>query len=118
MYHRVLGVLLAFLAVPIYGQDSTAPSVTLNSTGTVVGVTDPTTGLDTFLGIPYARPPVGSRRFAAPVALSDDPSRTIQATEYGPVCPQPPSVSATFPDPAPWMHLTRVLGIFSAREHV
>ena len=90
---------LAFpaLFVGIYAQN--APSVTLNGTGTVVGVTDPTTGLDTFLGIPYVQPPVGLLRFAAPVALSDDPSRTTQATKYGPACLQPPSVSLTFPLP-------------------
>jgi len=88
-------VLFAFLAAPICAQNATAPSVTLNGTGTVVGVTDPTTRLDTFLGIPYAQPPVGDLRFAAPKALSNEPSRVIRATKYGPVCPQEPSVNVS-----------------------
>ena len=92
MFLRGWLVLFAFLAAPIYAQNVTAPFVTLNGIGTVVGVTDPTTRLDTFLGIPYAQPPVGSLRFATPKALSNEPSRVIRATTYGPVCPQPPSV--------------------------
>ena len=97
MLFRVWLVLLAFLAVPTYAQNGTAPSVTLNGIGTVVGVTDPATGLDTFLGIPYAEAPVGSLRFAAPLALSNNASRVIRAANYGPVCPQSPSVNISIP---------------------
>jgi hypothetical protein len=93
MSGRVWCALLAFLAVPAYAQNSTAPTVTLNGAGSVVGVTNLTTKLDTFLGIPYALAPLGPLRFAAPVALPDEPSRVIQAVDYGPACLQPPSVS-------------------------
>jgi len=87
-------VLLAFLA-PTNAQDGAAPSVTLSGTGTVVGVTNTTTGLDEFLGNPYAQPPVGSLRFAAPLPLSNDAARLIRATQYGHVCPQQPSVNVS-----------------------
>jgi len=85
-------LLLAFLA-PTNAQNGTALSVTLSGTGTVVGVTNTTTGLDEFLGIPYARPPVGPLRFAAPLPLSNDTTRLIRAAQYGHVCPQKPSVN-------------------------
>ncbi|QIS03964.1 carboxylesterase family protein [Nocardia brasiliensis] len=46
-----------------------------------------TGGVAVFRGIPYARPPVGARRFAAPVpALSWDGVR--EAAEFGPSVPQ------------------------------
>jgi hypothetical protein len=112
-------VLFAFLAAPIYAQNATAPSVTLNGTGTVVGVTDLTTRLDTFLGIHYAQPPIGDLRFAAPKALSNEPSRVIRATKYGPVCPQQPSVNVSPPNL--FNILTRFCiesGGFSYLEHV
>ncbi|GII04680.1 carboxylesterase/lipase family protein [Planobispora takensis] len=47
-------------------------------------------GVAEFLGIPYAAPPVGERRFAAPVpAPSWEGVRYCHA--YGPTAPQPPS---------------------------
>ncbi|XP_064471708.1 acetylcholinesterase-1-like [Ornithodoros turicata] len=43
-----------------------------------------------FLGVPYARPPVGDRRFAKPVPAL--PWKTVRsATAYGSRCPQDPS---------------------------
>jgi len=116
MFCRVWLVLLAFLAVPTYAQNGTAPSVTLNGTGTVVGVTNPATALDTFLGIPYAQAPVGPLRFTAPLALSNNASRVIQATSYGPVCPQPPSVNISIRPSCD--NLIRFSDVFSYYEHV
>ena len=43
-----------------------------------------------FLGIPYAASPVGARRFAAPQPLERSADE-IDATEFSPSCPQPPS---------------------------
>lgn len=46
-------------------------------------------GVDQFLGIPYAEPPLGALRFADPQPYtSGDPSQQIDATSYGPACLQ------------------------------
>ena len=42
--------------------------------------------IEAFLGIPYALPPTGSRRFR-PLEELPNSTETIQAKEYGPVCP-------------------------------
>ena len=44
--------------------------------------------LDQFLGIPYAQPPIESLRLANPLPLDADGSDKIEATAYGPGCPQ------------------------------
>ena len=41
-----------------------------------------------YLGIPYAEPPIGELRFAAPKPAKRW-SEIRNATEYGPSCPQP-----------------------------
>merc|ERR1719410_502751 len=43
--------------------------------------------VDVFLGIPYALPPVGPRRFT-PTAAHPPWSGVLQAISYGPACPQ------------------------------
>lgn len=68
------------------------PTVAL-ATGLVLGVSLPQFGQENFLGIPYALPPVGSRRFSAPTALPPNASRVIQATDYGKACMQPIQVT-------------------------
>ncbi len=45
-------------------------------------------GVARFLGIPYAAPPVGAARWLPPAPASAH-SGTLEATGYGPVCPQP-----------------------------
>ncbi|MBB2976183.1 para-nitrobenzyl esterase [Microbacterium endophyticum] len=55
------------------------------STGTIRGVTEG--AIARYLGIPYAEPPVGERRFAAPVARK--PWQGVrEATEFGPTASQ------------------------------
>ncbi|CAL5869069.1 uncharacterized protein PFLUO_LOCUS3297 [Penicillium psychrofluorescens] len=64
---------------------STRPSVTL-AQGQVVGIQLENQTVDSFLGIPYALPPVGDLRFrhAVPVSQSTD---TLDGTKYGPAAP-------------------------------
>jgi len=62
------------------------------SAGSVRG--DVRGGVYTFRGIPYAEPPVGPLRFAAPVSL--EPWDGVRdATEFGPPPPQPMRVTPT-----------------------
>src|SRR6266542_530582 len=64
------------------------PSVVLPQ-GTIIGIEqhkhfpDP---IETFLGIPYALPPIGDRRFRPAVKVPPS-SHTIDASKYGPAAP-------------------------------
>ena len=40
------------------------------------------------LGIPFAHPPVGARRFAPPELMHHIDSSTLDATQFGPACAQ------------------------------
>ncbi|MFL0565212.1 carboxylesterase/lipase family protein [Microbacterium sp. 179-I 1D1 NHS] len=63
-----------------------APHVTL-TTGTIAGAA--TGGIRRFLGIRYAEPPFGERRFATPVPAA--PWQGVrEATRFGPTAPQSP----------------------------
>lgn len=66
-------------------QDSVATGEVQTNSGPVRGFTQ--NGLDTFLGIPYAEPPVGSLRFKSPVAR-EPWQKTFNAYEFGAFCPQ------------------------------
>ncbi len=71
-----------------------SPTHAVTSLGEVNGLaTDE--GVVAFLGIPYAKPPVGELRFAPPVPL-DSWESPLDAVEFGPACPQP----EIEPDPA------------------
>lgn len=43
-------------------------------------------GIDIFLGIPYALPPTGDRRFRPPVRVEAS-TEIFNATQWGPICP-------------------------------
>ncbi|KAH6880040.1 Alpha/Beta hydrolase protein [Thelonectria olida] len=66
-------------------RHDTTPSVHL-SNGTYVGLHNEQYNQDLFLGIPYAKPPTGSRRFAAPQPLTESFDEPRSATEYGWMC--------------------------------
>ncbi|KAJ7791515.1 Alpha/Beta hydrolase protein [Mycena olivaceomarginata] len=66
------------------GAALAAPTVTLDS-GTFTGTAG--TNTHSFLGIPFAQPPVGDLRFRLPVAVSAY-TGTHNATAFGPACPQ------------------------------
>jgi cholinesterase len=42
-----------------------------------------------YLGIPYAKPPTGDLRFAAPRKFEAKGTNIIKAVQYGPDCPAP-----------------------------
>ncbi|KAK4170004.1 Alpha/Beta hydrolase protein [Cladorrhinum sp. PSN259] len=77
--------------------DDQSPSVTTHL-GTIHGVVDPSTPcVRRFLDIPFAKPPTHSLRFKPPEPVDSYPDGEIQATSFGPSCPQfmldnPPSV--------------------------
>ena len=85
-----LGVVALSACTFARAQDAGKPRVVLGDIGTVVGVTDLEFGLHSFRGIPYARPPLGQLRWREPAPLMPDPSRIIQATNWGPACIQVP----------------------------
>ncbi|KAI0754512.1 carotenoid ester lipase precursor [Daedaleopsis nitida] len=66
------------------GAQKSAPTVHLDQ-AIFVGTSDGVT--NQFLGIPFAKPPVGDLRFNVPVAV-DPYTGTHIATSYGPACPQ------------------------------
>ena len=74
--------LLAGAAFPAQAQVVAAPA------GSLQGVREG--DLSVFRGIPYARPPVGERRWRAPAELPAWQG-TRPATTFGPACVQPPA---------------------------
>lgn len=94
--HSHLSVLVCFLVFVLditrANQADTTPSPTVQTeAGAVVGKIE-TLPLGKiayeYLGIPYAEPPVGDLRFAAPVP-SKPWSDVRDATSYGKACPRP-----------------------------
>lgn len=75
-------ILLLLLADP----SEAAPVVTIDS-GNVEGAAD--NGVNVFKGIPYAAPPMGDLRWRPPHPAAKWQG-TLDATDYGPACPQPP----------------------------
>lgn len=57
------------------------------SFGTLVGTG--LEGVDQFIGVPFARPPIGPLRWAAPVDWTEPYGGTYRSVTYGARCPQP-----------------------------
>jgi para-nitrobenzyl esterase len=73
-------------------NDSGQPEARTES-GRVIGST--VNGVNEFLGIPYAAPPVGNLRWMPPQPYGPFPGYTLQATQFGSECPQPGGGSAS-----------------------
>jgi len=69
------------------GADTTIKVVQLDS-GQISGLLED--GIWTYLGIPFAAPPVGELRWAEPQPV-EAWDEVLACTEYGPACPQPES---------------------------
>ncbi|XP_054856542.1 fatty acyl-CoA hydrolase precursor, medium chain-like [Eublepharis macularius] len=93
-------VLLIFAAWVAEGHDSAPPEV-LTKYGRLRGQRIKVSALkkdvDVFLGIPYAKPPVGHLRFAPPV-LAEPWSGLRDATTFPPMCLQDPVAGQTLSD--------------------
>ena len=68
-----------------FAHAASASASVLISNGTVHGVISNGSGVEKFLGIPYAEPPVGSRRLCQSVPLREL-FGTLEANEFGPSC--------------------------------
>ncbi|KAF3926502.1 Cholinesterase [Arthrobotrys entomopaga] len=79
-----LGLAAPAVKEPLY-ERGTAPTVTISSPqATVIGVAG---SVETFAGIPFAQPPVGSLRLKPPQPITA-PMGTVKATQNGQACPQ------------------------------
>ena len=89
MMHDLL--LSCALLLPIAlasAQETNSLELKLTS-GTFKGITN-SNGTESWLGIPYAVPPVGSLRFKAPVPITTSSTDIKSASAYGNACPQVP----------------------------
>ncbi|KAI9154850.1 Lipase 2 [Paramyrothecium foliicola] len=85
-----LAAIIAFPAVtatptPQQRSASDAPVVTVKN-GSYYGVHDENYNQDYFLGMPYAKAPIGDLRFRIPQPLEESWDGTKNATEYAPSC--------------------------------
>ena len=79
-----LALLQVSLALP------SSPLIVILSSGRFQGVST-SDGTERWLGVPFAQPPTGLRRFKAPVAVTSASTAIRNATQFGNVCPQLPS---------------------------
>lgn len=74
------------LLVACDSNSSASQNTVTTSMGSAQGTTADN-GTLAFLGLPFAEPPTGDRRFKPPVSLSAWPE-LLDATDFGPACPQ------------------------------
>ena len=85
-FSGLVRVLLAgMLGLAGCGAEPDSPSVQLGDT--IINGVYETNGIAAFLGLPFAEPPVGERRWARPVPWQPD-GQSIDASTYAPACMQ------------------------------
>jgi len=80
-------IALKLAAIACICQSVSSASIQTLSHGNYIGNAS-IPGLSQFLGIRYAKPPVGELRFAPPEPWPSQPGAPVNATSYGPGCPQ------------------------------
>ncbi|KAH6985451.1 Alpha/Beta hydrolase protein, partial [Ilyonectria destructans] len=89
MHHLILISTAVLGCLPLVlsssAGDAALPTVNIHN-GTLVGTRIYSSYQESFLGIPYAQPPVGQLRFARPEPLESRWPSPRNATDYGPFC--------------------------------
>lgn len=80
-----LGTLLFSSAVLLTAEASLTPLVTVLN-GTYSGIHNVKYGVDSFLGIPYAQPPVGELRYRVAQPMNASWTGVRTASDYGNQC--------------------------------
>lgn len=75
--------LLSTTLIAAQNVSCSAPTVTIKN-GSYYGRYEPSYGVEYFLGMPFAQPPVGSLRFRVPQSLNGTWGGTRNATHFGP----------------------------------
>ncbi|EIM91451.1 alpha/beta-hydrolase [Stereum hirsutum FP-91666 SS1] len=94
---RLLSVISSLLSINSSIHDVLASGPRVNLTIGVFEGLEANGGIERFLGIPFAQPPVGSLRFKAPVPINQTFTGVQNATMFGNACVQPPSSSLGAP---------------------
>lgn len=88
MIYDPLYALLSFILASLTSVPETSPVVYGSSGLSYVGLRNESSGEDYFLGIPFAKPPVGTLRFKPPVPWSAGDVKVVNATRDGDSCEQ------------------------------
>ncbi|SHG42173.1 para-nitrobenzyl esterase [Marinomonas polaris DSM 16579] len=83
--HSMQRWLISGIAILFTVTAYSSPIVALSNTAKIEG--NNSQGIDSFLGVPYAKAPTGSLRWQSP-QLADSIQSTLQATQKGAICPQ------------------------------